>query len=104
MHDIRINCKRVYDVGINFNEEASKLIEIKNNLTGISNRVKEAWTGDDRHNFLESFDAHIYELENIANYLKDDEKLLKNIALCHAQINEDFAKQTERSGEDEHRV
>ena len=41
MHDIRINCKRVYDVGINFNEEASKLIEIKNNLTGISNRYHD---------------------------------------------------------------
>ena len=104
MRDIKINCKKVYDTGIIYENELEKIKQIKEKLTNISSKIKEEWTGDDNHNFLESFNAHIYDLGNLMTFLEENGKILKDTALEHSQINSSFVAQIERSEKDEYEV
>ena len=96
MRDIMINCKKVYEVGSLYKNKKEEIDMIENNLKSISDNIKEAWTGADSHNFTESFGAHIYELENLKNYLDGNSEILKNNALEHNQSNKAYASRLER--------
>ncbi len=96
MRDIVINCRKVYEVGSLYKNKSDEINIIENNLKKISDNIKSAWSGADSHNFIESFEAHIYELENLKNYLEGNSKLLKNNALEHNQSNNKYASRLER--------
>lgn len=100
MRELRINCKRVYDTGSVYGIGANELIEIRKRLNNISLDIKEIWSGGDSHNFLESFNAHIYDLNNLINFLNGSEKVLKNVALNHNRYNHEFVKRVENNERD----
>ena len=104
MHNIKINCKIVYDSGKNFADKSEKISQIAKRLNDSSDKIKEAWEGEDGHNFLESFNSHIFELGNVSNYLKDNGSLFKSIALNHGNVHEEFVRKAGRSDIDEHRI
>ena len=103
MRKIKINCKRIYNTGVLYSTESNEISQIKRNLSEISERIKKLWTGTDNHNFIESFDAHIYDLTNLINYLDGNGKIMNDTALNHNQINVNFYKKIERSEKDEYR-
>ena len=102
MRKIKFNCKQIYDTGTLYDAKIEEIREIKNEMANISNRIKENWTGDDNHNFLESFNAHIYDLTNIINYLEGNGKIMKDTALNHGKVNEEFFSRIERSDNNEY--
>lgn len=104
MHNIKVNCKIVYDSGNNFNDKSERISKIKDRLNESLEKIKGAWEGADGHNFAESFNSHVYELENISNYLKDNGSLFKSIALNHGNVHEEFVTKAGRSDIDEHKA
>lgn len=102
MRELRINCKKVYDTGSIYGIEANEISEIKKRLDKISEEIGESWSGGDSHNFLESFNAHIYDLNNLINFLNGSEKILKNVALNHSRYNHDFIKRVKNNEQEEH--
>ncbi len=96
MHSIKINYKKLYETSLLFKDEIENVDEIKTKLTEISDNMKDIWTGDDSHNFLESFNSHINDLENVKNYLTATGELLERISLSQNISNEDFIRNVER--------
>ena len=97
MRDIIINPKKTYDLGSIYQNNASEITVVLKKLTEISDKISKDWVGDDSHNFTESFNAHIYELNNFINYLNEYSKILKTDALSHSDTDNQFVKEVERS-------
>ena len=98
MHSIKINYKKVYETSLFFKEKKEDIDEVESELKKISDTIKDVWTGDDSHNFIESFNAHINDLENVKNYLTGTGDLLEKITTRHNDTNNEFVENMERSG------
>ena len=94
---IRINCKKVYDNGVDYIENSEEILEIQKDLKQISEDIKNAWKGADDHNFGVSFNKHIADLDLIIGFLSENGDLLKQNASGHEGIDNNFATQMERS-------
>ena len=101
MRDIIINYRKVYDTGETYRKESDNINKIQNNLKNISKVLNDNWNDDASHNLIESFDAHIYALNNIKNFLDGYEKLFKTIATGHDEIDSKYISELERSVQDE---
>ena len=100
---IEINCKKVYDSGKEYVDYCEEIINIQKDLDKISNNISEIWNGVDDNNFIVSFNKHIKDLDLIINFLGSNGTILKNTALEHGNIDDNFATQMERSDiEDEY--
>lgn len=98
---IRINCRKVYDNGVYYQDRSEEIINIQQELNNISSEIESIWGGADGHNFLVSFNTHINNLDQIINFLHDNGSLLKKNALNHNGIDNNFAAKMERSDIDE---
>lgn len=98
---IKINCKKVYDNGVNYLNESDEIKSIQNELDSISAEIEKIWGGEDGHNFIVTFNEHIKSFDAIINFLGENGNLLKNQALEHSGIDNTLATQVERSDMDE---
>lgn len=96
MGKLVINCRNVYEAGLKYNEKAEEVKEIEKNMTFISNKIELIWQGIDSHNFIESFNAHIYDLKNIESFLSNSGNVMKSVAIEHNEANDVFASKLER--------
>lgn len=94
---IKINCKRVYETGLNYNKEAEMVKQEQDKLNNISSEINNAWTGGDSHNFLVSFNEHIEALDEIIEFLDNNANILKRNALEHSNIDTNFTNDMKRS-------
>ena len=93
----RINCKRVYENGVYYNNNCEKIINIQKELKNIYDGIDNNWEGVDKHNFLVSFNKHIEDINTLINFLTVNSDLLKKNALEHSEIDNVFAAKMERS-------
>ncbi len=97
MMPIKINCRKVYETGINYQSAADKVKENQNNLENIASEISGTWTGGDSNNFLASFNEHIKSLEPIEDFLDSNGAILKGDALDHNIVDNDFSERMKRS-------
>ena len=97
MKALIINCKKVYDSGKEYANYCDEIIDIQKKLDEVSVNIDEIWDGIDENNFLVSFNKHVKDLDLIINFLGSNGILLKNNALKHGNIDDEFATQMERS-------
>lgn len=98
---IKINCKRVYDVGNHYQNSADRLKEIKNEMREISNSILSNWNGADSNNFILKYNSHINELDVLINFLEAKSELLKGNALNHGTADDNFSVNMKRRDIDE---
>ncbi len=98
---IKINCRKVYDNGEEYQTVSDEIVEIQKRLDKISNDISSIWTGAAGNNFIVSFNRHIKNFDAVVNFLGDNGQLLKKNALEHGNIDGDFAQKVERSELDE---
>ena len=98
---IKINCKKVYDSGMNYINVSEEIVNIQKRLDGISEKVHDILGGAPGNNFIVSFNKHIKDFDAVINFLGDNGTLLKRNALEHGNIDGIFATQMERSELDE---
>ena len=94
---IKINCKRVYETGLKYNQEAEEIEKEQKQLTNIAEAIGEAWTGADSNNFLVSFNNHIKDLDRAVNFLNEQASILKGNALEHSNVDINFTNNMKRS-------
>lgn len=94
---IKINCRRVYDNGVYYENKSEELITIQKELDKISSEIGEIWGGVDAHNFRVSLNNHIEDLDQDVNFLAANGNLLKKNSLIHGGIDNTFATKMERS-------
>ena len=98
---LRINCKKVYETGVDYTNISEEIIKIQGNLKNSYQAIENNWSGVDSHNFLVSLDKHINDLEQIYSFLNYNGELLKKNALEHGTIDNNFATKMERSDLDD---
>lgn len=98
---IKINCRKVYETGLEYQNDADVIKEKKEKLQEISSSIDEAWTGMDSHNFQVSFNEHIKLLDNLISFLEENQEVLKNSALNHNIVDNNFKSKMKRSELDE---
>ena len=94
---IKINCKRVYETGLKYNQKADLVKQEQDKLNKISSNIGSIWTGGDSHNFLVSFNEHIKALDEIADFLNEKANILKGNALEHSNVDTNFSNKMKRS-------
>lgn len=98
---IKINCKKVYDVGTSYTNSANRLKEIQKEMKDIASSVSNIWQGVDSSNFNVMFNEHIKALDNLVIFLENKSELLKKNALNHNMADDDFSTKMKRSDQDE---
>ena len=98
---IKINCKKVYDSGMDYISASEEITNIQKRLDKISNEVYDILGGAPGNNFIKSFNEHIKDFDAVINFLGDNGTLLKKNALEHGNIDGIFVTQMERSELDE---
>lgn len=101
-NNIKINCRKVYDTGLAYEDNAQQLSEIKKSLEDISSSVQNAWNGVDSTNFINKLNNHISSLDYLISFLNDKGKLLKNKAVKHNAVDNEFLSRIRRSDIDEY--
>ncbi len=94
---LRINCKRVYETGVDYTNISEEITKIQEDLKKCHEEIENNWSGVDSHNFLVSFDKHITDLTQINKFLNFNADILKKNALEHSTIDNNFATKMERS-------
>lgn len=97
MEKIKINPRKVYETGIKYQGYADDVRTAQRKLRGIKERMADAWTGEDSHNFQVSFENHINLLDSIVDFLEEKSFILKENALNHNTSDENFKTTMERS-------
>ena len=95
---IKINCKRVYETGLKYAQQAELIRKEQSNLNSIAGGINAAWNGEDGNNFLISFNKHIESLNNVIDFLNTESSILKANALEHSNIDIEFTNKMKRSG------
>jgi len=98
---IKINCKKVYDVGVSYANRANRLKEIQKEMRNISSSISNIWQGVDSTDFNIMFNEHIDALDNLIIFLENKSELLKKNALNHNMADDDFSTKMKRSDQDE---
>ena len=98
---IVINCRKVYDSGTYYENVEDEIKSIKEKLLKIAEDIKENYQGPDSHNFAVSFTNHINQLNDIEEFLEDKAIILKDTALKHNSVDNEFIAKVERSVDDE---
>lgn len=101
MEKIKINPRKVYETGIKYQQYADDVRTAQSKLRGIREKIGDAWTGEDSHNFQVSFENHINLLDSIVDFLEEKSFVLKENALNHNTSDENFKTTMERSDIDE---
>ncbi len=94
---IKINCKHVYESGLEYENKASEIEKIQKKLIKAGEDIKSIWPSEDGHNFLVSYNEHILELNNIIEFLDEEAYILKGSALEHSNVDNDFSDKMKRS-------
>lgn len=94
---IKINCKKVYDVGNFYQESADKIRKMKNDLLEISANISTSWQGVDSNNFNSRFNSHIEYLDNLINFLEAKSTVLKKTSTAHNVVDSDFSERMKRN-------
>lgn len=98
---IKINCRKVYETGLELEKDAEVIKEKRKKLQEISDSINEAWKGMDSHNFQVSFNEHIKSLDEFIAFLNVNQEILKNSALNHNVVDNNFKNKMKRSEIDE---
>ena len=98
---IKINCKRVYDVGNHYKNSADRLRQLKEEMRVISNSILSNWQGADSNNFILKYNSHINDLDVLINFLEAKSELLKGNAINHGTVDDNFSVSMKRSDMDE---
>lgn len=98
---IKINCKRVYDTAVFYDESIQKINSLKQELLIISHNISKVWQGLDSKNFNVKFNNHIEKLDDLIFFLESKSMLLKKIASLHNSVDDNFADAMKRVGSDE---
>lgn len=94
---IKINCRKVYDTGMYYENISSDLKTIQEKMKKISNGITEAWSGIDSQSFLASFSSHIVSLDFLIEFLNFKADLLKKTAINHNTVDREFSEKIKRS-------
>ncbi len=98
---IKINCRKVYETGLEYENDAEVIRKKAEKLQEISSSIDEVWTGMDSNNFQVSFNEHIKSLDNLINFLEENQEVLKKSALNHNIVDNNFKNKMKRSEIDE---
>ena len=96
---IKINCKHVYESGLEYEDKAKEIENILKTLVKAGEDIKNIWPSDDGNNFLVSYNKHILDLNDIIEFLDDEAYILKGCALEHSNIDNNFSDKMKRSDE-----
>lgn len=94
---IKINCKKVYDTGVAYENNANEIKRMQIRLNNISDNIKLSWHGVDSNNFIARLNSQIVELDKIINFLNNKGALLKSNAINHSTVDSDFLSRIRRS-------
>ena len=98
---IKINCRKVYETGQEYQKDAEVIKEKAKKLQEISSSISKSWTGMDSHNFQLSFNEHIKSLDDLINFLEVNQDILKKSSLNHNIVDDNFKNKMKRSEIDE---
>lgn len=98
---IKINCKRVYDVGNHYRDSAERLRALKEEMRNISTSILTNWQGADSNNFIIKYNEHINNLDILINFLDAKAEVLKGCAINHGTADDNFSVSMKRSDLDE---
>lgn len=101
---IKINCRKVYDTGMSYENLSSDLKRIQDDMKMISDGVLDAWAGVDSQNFNTKFLSHIDQLNSLIDFLEFKSGLLKRTALNHNAVDKEFLEKMKRSDMDEQQL
>ena len=96
-----INCKKVYSSGKEYLDYKDEISSIQKELEETADNIHTIWTGSDSDSFTDSFKNHIKDLNLIISFLSRSGDLLKKTSHDHGSIDNNFAKEVERSDMDE---
>jgi len=94
---IKINCRRVYEVGNFYKESADNIRKMKNDMLEISANISIAWQGVDSNNFNSRFNSHVEYLDNLINFLESKSNVLKKTSIAHNAVDNDFSERMKRN-------
>lgn len=95
--DIKINCRKVYETGLEYENDAEEIRKKASKLQEISSSIDEVWTGMDSNNFQVSFNEHIKSLDTLIDFLEENQEVLKQSALNHNIVDNNFKSKMKRS-------
>ena len=101
MGKIFIVPKKVYETGMKYEEYASKLIDMENELEDIKEQLEICFQGVAAHDFIESFKVHKSKFKPIYELLGFESQLLKDCAINHSKVDNSFYEVIERSDIDD---
>ncbi len=94
---IKINCKKVYETGLNYEQKAEILKRIQKDLDESKQKIEKSWKGKDYNNFVINFNNHINDLSYFINFLTNKGELLKNKAINHNAIDNNLSTKIKRN-------
>lgn len=97
---IKINCKKVFDTGLEYENYAERLIDIKNKLENLSSSISSSWQGKDSDVFIAKLDFNISSLDELIEFLFDKGYLLKDKSSKHGATDKKFIDDIKRSDDD----
>lgn len=100
MSKIKINCKKVYDTGLEYENYAEKLIDIKKKLESLSSSISSSWHGKDSAIFTAKLDLNISSFDDLIQFLFDKGYLLKDKSSKHGNTDKKFVDDIKRSDDD----
>ena len=96
MGKIKINYDKVYETSLTYIEEAEKILDIKNVMTDIYEKISAEWKDDANNTFNEKFEQKIDKLDDFIKFLVNNSLQLNEISNKHRDSEDSFKTNMEK--------
>lgn len=101
MRKIKINCKKVFDTGVFYENKAEEIRNLQKELETIESEISNIWNGQDATIFSLKMGVNTKKLNNIIDFLNESASVLKKVSTNHSSVDNEFAKKMNREDIDE---